>query len=77
MIKFITGEASDTPPTFGDVRDDQFFVNRGGELCQKYNATGYNVIANASGEPYSTRQSSVESGMQIERILQTITKIEF
>ena len=77
MIKFITGEASDTPPTFGDVRDDQFFVSQGGELCQKYNATGYNVIANASGEPYSTRQSFVESGVPIQRILPTITKIEF
>jgi len=77
MIKFIIGEASDKPPTFGDVREDQFFVNQGGELCQKYNTAGYNVIANAFGEPFSTRQSSVDSGMPIKRIFPTITKIEF
>ena len=77
MIKFIPGEASDTPPTFGDVKDDQFFVSQAGELCQKYNINGYNVIASAPGEPYSTRQSSVDSGMPVQRILPTITKIEF
>jgi len=76
MIKFITGESSDIPPTFGDVQEDQFFVSQDGDLCQKRTPSIYHIIARKSGVPFSGTVERVAKGAEIERTLPTITKIE-
>jgi hypothetical protein len=75
----ITFEFEDTPSnlTFGDVEEDQFFVDEDGWLCQKDVEDAYTAIANADGEPTCTFFDGIDSDRLIKRILPKVTKINF
>jgi hypothetical protein len=75
-IKF---EFEDAPSdlTFGDVEEDQFFVDEDGWLCQKAAEDAYTAIANADGEPTCTFFDGIDSDLLIKRILPKVTKINF
>jgi len=77
MIKFITGEIEESPPTFSQVKQEQFFVDHNDMLCQKMSSTAYNVLAKHDGTPFSDHVSPAKPETAIKRILPTITKIEF
>ena len=63
--------------TFGDVQENQFFVNVDGYLCQKASSGSYNIIADNLGTPYARSTDTAFKGDTIKRILPTVTKIEF
>ena len=80
MIKFITEETTPAQLEFRDVEEDQFFVNHYGNLCQKISDDQYNVIADKNGVPfgcYATHVDEDRRDMFVQRILPTITRIEF
>jgi hypothetical protein len=77
MIKFITETDKVSSPVFGDVKTNQFFVNRLGGLCQKHGPNSFNVIAYCDGNPCASRASNVCPDMPITRILPRVTKIEW
>lgn len=62
--------------TFGDVKNDQFFVSSGGTLCQKVNDKLYNRIAEPGGRPEAHR-GEMDGGTFIQRILPEVERIEF
>lgn len=62
---------------FGDVKENQFFVNLAGCLSMKKTDTSYVVIAKYSGKPFCTSYDMVTQNMEIDRILPTVDKIEF
>lgn len=76
-IKFITAEETKEELTFGMVKENQFFVNRDGDLCQKCNGEEANIIASPDGSPWAVNCLSFSESKLIKRILPEITKIEF
>jgi hypothetical protein len=62
--------------TFGDVKDNQFFVSHDGRLFQKSADESANQIASSSGTPFSVQFDFAESNI-IQRIIPEIEKIEF
>jgi hypothetical protein len=62
---------------FGDVKDDQFFVDNFGHLCQKYGEQSCNIIADQFGVPCSGRILEVSRNTIVTRILPEVQKIEF
>lgn len=76
-MKFIYEQEEDKVPTFGQVQDDQFFLDIDGYLCQKINFSAYCTIANSKGEPYATIIRRAYNSETIKRILPKVTKIEF
>lgn len=77
-IEFIPANPSSSKElTFGDVEDNQFFVNRHGSLCQKFNHETYHEIANSYGDPMCDQYNGVSSDQDIQRIIPTIDKIKF
>ena len=62
---------------FGDVKEDQLFVEMNGCLCQKHNSDSYSTIANESGSLYATYETDVKSTEGIERIIEDLVSIEF
>jgi len=80
MIKFITEEPTPAQLEFRDVKEDQFFVNYRGNLCQKISDDQYNIIADKNGVPLgciATRVDEDRRDLFVQRILPTITRIEF
>jgi hypothetical protein len=68
------------PPStlkFGDVQENQFFVDTNGYLCQKANSSSYHTIADNNGELYSTYVDLACAYDKVKRILPKVTKIEF
>ena len=61
----------------GDVKNDQFFVNNRGYLCQKYNHDSYHIIADENGVPCSGRIVDMSRNTIVARILPEVEKIEF
>ncbi len=76
MIKFITEDNKANELTFKMVKKNQFFINNVGSLCQKYNFSCYNVIADKEGKPYCST-CSIDECEPIQKILPHVTKIEF
>lgn len=74
-ISFKQQEEEPTKPVFGDVEEDQFFVDLDGYLCQRGIANRYAYIADRTGKPWC--RPGGEGGHRIERILPRITKINF
>ena len=74
-IKFIIAN-DDYEATFGQVEENQMFIDSHGYLCQKVDEDWYNVIADAHGEPLSDRRDAIGSD-KISKILPKVTKIEF
>lgn len=77
MFKFITEPEEKKEPTFADVKENQFFVNIDGYLCQKTSYNRFNYIANLHGQPYSHSAGDILSSMRILRICPIVKKIEF
>ncbi len=78
MIKFIVAEEKQEKQlTLDDVKEDQFFVDSDGRLCQKVCDEGYNSIADDNGEPVACETIYVMHDMPIKRILPKVTRIEF
>ena len=75
-IKFITESETTGKVTFGQVEEDQMFINLGGCLCQKVDNDWYNIIADSNGQPYSDRCNALDETL-IQKILPKVTKIEF
>ena len=77
MVTFETEEPTAKAPTFGDVAQNQLFVNEG-FLCQKVSDGRYNCIADPHGYP-NARQIRVANPQfaRIQRILPKVTKINF
>ena len=63
--------------TFGNVRDNQMFVDHDGDLCMKMNDEVFIVIASADGQPCADCIENVDEDRKITRILPKIRKIEF
>ena len=77
-MKFIIEEKEVKKSTFGQVAENQFFVNKDGCLCQKVTNKAYHILANSTGKPYASfTEEGVPSEREIQRICETITKIEF
>jgi len=80
MIKFITEENTPAQLEFDDVKEDQFFINHYGNLCQKISSNRYNTIADKNGVPFGCCTTHVDEDRRdlfVLRILPTITRIEF
>ncbi len=78
MIKFIVAEEKQEKQlTLDDVKEDQFFVNDEGRLCQKVDKDSYNTIADYSGEPVACETNFCNSDTPIIRVLRKVTRIEF
>jgi hypothetical protein len=76
-MKFIYEQEEDKTSTFGQVQDNQFFVDIDGDLCQKISSSSYCTIANSNGQPYATTYDCAYYYDTIKRILPKVTKIEF
>lgn len=76
-MKFIFEQDETKQLTFGDVQDNQFFVDADGYLCQKICSDGYNIIADNTGTPYAASSDHASKDDKIKRILPKVTKIEF
>lgn len=63
--------------TFRDVKDNQFFVDNDGYLCQKANHNSFTVIAKPDGTPYSTWIDYTAPNREIQKIIPAVRKIEF
>jgi hypothetical protein len=63
--------------TFSDVKANQFFVDKHGDLSMKYDCDSYFVIAHSSGKPSALYIQDVDYSNEIKRILPTVEKIEF
>jgi hypothetical protein len=78
MITFITEEQkSERPPVFGDVCENQFFIDNDGWLCQKMSELCYNTIADEEGNPLADRAELLDWGTHIRCILPKVSKIKF
>lgn len=77
MIINFNSKSTPINPTFGDVEDNQFFVDQYFNLCQKYDFETYTVIADGDGNPLSDLYKKVPSDRSIERILPKVEKINF
>ena len=70
MITFeTTDKTPERGPIFADVAEDQFFVDRDGELCQKYTDESYNILADAAGQLISGRVDHANPAGEIKKIL--------
>lgn len=76
-MNFIYADQAVKAPTFGDVKNNQFFVDDDGYLCQKTNGDSFTVIAKPDGTPCSTWFRNVRSDQTIQRIIPAVQKIEF
>lgn len=70
-----TGPAKDL--TFGDVMENQFFVDNAGDLCQKVTDKIYNVVASSDGTLHADSYDGMYPNMPVTRILDHIDSIEF
>jgi hypothetical protein len=61
--------------TFGDVKENQFFTDEDGWLCQKFCYDGYCAIANETGEPFSLYVEGVPPSDPVRHIYPKLTKI--
>lgn len=78
MIKFITEKAKkDKSPTFGQVEENQFFIDAKNRLCQKMNAEAYIVLTNEQGDPWATWLEDIEEDRIINKILPKVIRIEW
>jgi hypothetical protein len=80
MIKFITEENTPAQLEFRDIKENQFFVNFYGNLCQKVSSNQYNTIADKNGVPFGCASIHIDEDrrdMFVQRILPKITRIEF
>lgn len=77
MIKFIVAEEKQEKQlTLRDVKENQFFVDSEGRLCQKVGADCYNTITDGMGIPFAY-EVFCKSNCLIERILSEVKRIEF
>lgn len=74
-ITFKFTEQEKTPYVFGQVKEDQFFLDIHGQLCQKVLSTEYNVVADAEGIPEAYNIIGVSEGLEILEILPHVEKI--
>lgn len=77
MIQFTTEEQATKSLTLGDVKTNQFFVNQQGHLCQKFSNQSYISLATKEGRPCADYVRGAKGTTPIQRILPTVTKIEF
>jgi hypothetical protein len=82
MIKFIVEEErqiveQDKDLTLADVEEGQFFVDKQGQLCQKYWEACYCVIADENGEPLGGSEDCEWNSRVVSRILPKVKRIEF
>jgi hypothetical protein len=78
MITFITEEQKpERPPVFGDVDENQFFIDSDGWLCQKMSETSYNTIADDEGKPQADTAILRDWSSPIRSILPKVSKIKF
>lgn len=76
MIKFVTDGTDLSNPVFEDVEEDQFFIDSGGDFCQKSSDDSYNTIADSDGSPSGYTVNNVNSDQPVFRILPRVMKIE-
>jgi hypothetical protein len=68
-------EYKDLVLTFGDVKENQFFIDKDGWLCQKFCYDGYCAITNERGEPLSLRVDNVSLSDPVRHIYPRLAKI--
>lgn len=76
-MNFIYENKEVKAPTFGDVKENQFFVDNDGSLCQKTDYSNFTVVAAPDGTPYSAWMDETALDRKIQRIIPTVRKIEF
>jgi hypothetical protein len=72
-----TAEQNSKTLTFGEVMEDQFFVNKDGLFCQKVSSDFYTIIADEEGIPMASFYDNVTREEKIKRLLPEVTKINF
>jgi hypothetical protein len=78
MIEFIQSQTQPpSQPVFRDVKEDQFFIDGCGNLCQKSGDESYVTIADPKGKPFSTIEENVDGLEEITKVLATIDTIRF
>lgn len=77
MIAFIQDVETKQSLTLRDVKEDQFFINYEGALCQKSSNDSYNYIAREDGTPYAMTCDDADDDEEIKKILPTVIKVEF
>lgn len=78
VIQFIFNKHPEIPSlTFDMVKEDQFFINDLGFLCQKCTCDNYMSIADKEGNPWCSYKPNVEGKEPILKILPNVMKIEF
>lgn len=77
MIKFefYTSEQKDC--TFGDVEENQFFIDDQARLCQKCSGHAFNVISDSDGDPWCAQREDMNHDMIIHAILPRVRRIRF
>jgi hypothetical protein len=73
----ITVEQPENNLRFRDVKDNQFFVDKDGELCQKINSNSCVTIADENGVPDCYHWDEVDGDMIVRKIFAKVLKIEF
>ena len=74
MIEF---EFENNHSIFKEVRENQFFVDDKGRLCQKSDHSSYNVLAGPDGVPFSFSVEDVDRNTPVKEILPFLPKIKF
>ena len=77
-MKFVFGETNTKEiPRFGDVLDNQFFVDEAGCLHQKLYSHSANQLTRSDGTPNSSQDTFFDPEDRIERILPHVNKIKY
>ena len=77
MITFETEETPKKAPKFGDVEENQPFVDSLGQLCMKSSNSTYVILARSDGTPWVAFSDQINEDTEITRIRTAITKINF
>lgn len=63
--------------TLADVKDNQFFIDIYGHLCQKVGGNHYTTIADKFGVPFATCGNASKETIIVKKVLDIVTRIEF
>jgi hypothetical protein len=82
-MKFIYKDNNNIKLTFGQVEEDQFFIDKAGRFCQKTGPESYHSIADVNGKPYACTfdldvdDKPIDDDTPISAKLNLVEKIEF
>ena len=75
MIEFVTD--TEKGFTFGDVEDNQFFMDESGNRCQKVTDSSYNILAEFGGKPFAAHVTGISFYTPVMIVFDKATKVAF